>query len=503
MEEDEMEMSQEIDLSEPKNAEGISNFMAQLFQIVDPTVDKIPEADRKFRSKRPLRNGDRDFRGLSQSRKRYHKKKNHNQTGGVWPPGFGQHAAPKCGEYTPQDIADLKANIKAKYAYVKEKSKYATSYLSSFFSQVKPIYNVASEASFSNKYAYNTLRILSIIGDRHNLEPTDGPLSNVAQIFIRMFPDYQVPMYDNKGNEDFTRQTDYDIPLNSFTFNKDLRKAALPKPMEEYTAEEAEADPNIFNQAPLVMIVTAERMEHAIIFIIHCNVLYTAGFGYYGKEDSKLERNVSSNAFTHNFESMIGAIYSADYLRPQSNHKCQIVWVGLLDANMCYNMEVYLKDAKTIRPKFVLDETKKNVFISSDTVLQLQSAPYCQLANFAPFRGKQMNCLKWAVTMLNANIYCGASPAKVGIISKPSTCRQVSEDQINTIFNMWTHNNRGLFNILKDVQGKLSAGIPFMSQAFATLQCIRGNSLRQGGTRKTKRKAKRTRRTRRKALPFR
>lgn len=460
--------SEGIDLTPPTDISEISNFKAQLFKIVDPSSIKP--------------------KGSKGSKKK--------MSGGMLP-------SEVCGEYTPEQIKQIKEHIIEQYHYVKNDQKYATAFISPYYSQVQPIYQLNPDI----RYPSDLFLVQDNIGSSHNL--TTEP-DKFASFYLNK-------IFDKKKNEHVSR-FDYTFDnTQPLIFNQTLFEAALPIPMNEISEEDIVANHDLIKNAPLVMIITAKSMEHAIIFIIHCNILYTAGFGYSGKNPSSLQRVPGiRNSLTHNFESMIGAIYTSDYLQPSEQHKCQIVWVGLLDTQMCTNMGTYLASTTSISynlqfPSQLKDEPLNDpptaddydtmVYLSPKAILTIDDAPYCQLANLGPSANIQMNCLKWAVTMLNANIYCGPSAASIGILSKPSTCRQVNEDQINEIFNNWINPHKSpleLIHTLKTVQGILANGMGYLEQLFASYECIRGRPV-QGGRRKakrTQRKKKKARRTR-------
>jgi hypothetical protein len=490
----------EIDLKPPNSPEKISDFKFNLFKIVEftpPTKTKSTHTSThtstvrsggaykstrtatrsQKKGKRHLKN----MRGKKRSAFRKFKKGGKRMSGGVYP-----------DELTPAEIESIKEGILQNFKYVQSNQKYATAAIAPFYSQIRPIYEVNTDISDELLLLYSNI-------------------DSYTNLTTPSREDQAMVDFANRNNIDSNLQYTTAIQPNRIVFNQTLYGAALPVPMNTITEEQAIANAEFISNAPLVMIITAKSMEHAIIFIIHGNTLYTAGFGYFGKDPNtqqKIDISQSTSArifnrmaqnFTHKFEKLTGAIYTSDYLQPTEKHKCQIVWIGLLDKEMCVNINEYIQQTTQITFRFAIKhEIKENpandppteeedvddiLYVKSQGILTLADAPYCELANLS--RGEDnynMNCLKWAATMLNAQIYCGSSPAMYGVISKPSTCRQVSEEEVDLIFDLWKNVADPIVlikNILA-VQERLGAEMGYINQAVAAIGCMRGRPV-QGG----------------------
>ena len=497
----------EIDLKPPNSAEKISDFKFNLFKIVEFTppstktkrthrstvrsggaYKSMSTATRSRNRKRKMKN----MRGKKRSAFRKFKKGGKRMSGGVYP-----------DDLTPAEIASIKEGILQNFKYVQSNQKYATAAIAPFYSQIRPIYEVNTDIRD------DLLLVYSNIDTYTNLTTPSREDQAMVDFSVRNSID---------SNLEYTTA----IQPNRIVFNQTLYGAALPVPMNTITEEQAITNAEFISNAPLVMIITAKSMEHAIIFIIHGNTLYTAGFGYFGKDPNtqqKIDISQSTSArifhrmaqnFTHKFEKLTGAIYTSDYLQPTEKHKCQIVWIGLLDKQMCVNINDYIQQTTQITFRFAIkhdikenpandppteeDDVDDILYVKSQGILTLADAPYCELANLSGGEDNyNMNCLKWAATMLNAEIYCGSSPAMYGVISKPSTCRQVSEEEVDLIFDLWKNLADPIVlikNILA-VQARLGAEMGYINQAVSAIGCIRGRPV-QGGKhrRKTKKNKK-------------
>jgi hypothetical protein len=151
---------------------------------------------------------------------------------------------------------------------------------------------------------------------------------NDDRIFVgRNLPDFFKDACSVEGN---TFQLAYSIPQDKkkrVTFSWLLKKAV----------ESAE---NVYDR-PLVFLVTSNA-PHAIIYIIHQGNLYTVGFGFrdeMGQQKiAKILKPISAK-MAHLFETLNGAIYTADSVMPRIEHAAKIAWVGFLDNNMIKSID--------------------------------------------------------------------------------------------------------------------------------------------------------------------
>jgi len=396
--------------------------------------------------------------------------------------GISKKSKPNVREYTHAEIQQIKEELEKQTMYVRDGKKYATAAIAKYYSDIKPIYEVDNDkVNTEIKFLQSYTNYIIDLDDNTTREG-------------RFFNDY-LSLYPYTNDKRIVEIDINNTDGNGFFFNKTLFKNALTIPMNEETLAKE------IKNAPLVMIISGASMEHASIYILHGNILYTAGFGYLGKAPDQPLSVPSSlhtrfSKLTHRFERMNGAIYSSDYLQPNSEQKSQIIWMGLLDKTMCANMNEYLKKTSKITYNIFKREEENNTHtlrILPNSHLTIADAPYCELANVFPAENIHMNCLKWAVTMLNATIYCGPSEASVGVLSKPSTCRQVTEEELDKILKYYV-NEKGkkLRKALITLQARLANPIDaYTDMLKAGYACIMGHSVAGG-----KYKARHTRKAR-------
>ena len=407
--------------------------------------------------------------------------------------------------------------------YVIDNKMFAMNALSRYYVDIKPIYEidpVINESQMTDDDDDKDIRFLqSNINKSFTLKYTyagnNSVVFSVEEDRIQKMDFYN--FYRDHENDFEKKDPDGTILLivpfnvsdpNTIGFNENLRTKALPAPMNECT-------PDQINNAPLVMIITAKNIEHAIICILEkkddgsSSSLYTIGFGY---ELSEPGKNV--------FE---GALYSSDILLPKKEQKCQIIWMGLLDEKMCAKIDSQLKFTTEIKydisikreiykGEHYIDDYKDTVTITPNTKLSVgMNVPYCKYPNYLFGSDEKdiikMNCLKWALTMLDAKVFCGPfnSQASMAYASRPSTCRTVLDDQFTKIMDYWMNNkDNNLSTALNQLHIYLNNNLPLKERISAELECIWRISLkslfgkRKGGKYKARHisKARHTRKAR-------
>ena len=239
------------------------------------------------------------------------------------------------------------------------------------------------------------------------------------------------------------------------------------------------------NNPPLVILVTSKI--HAIIYIIHEGTKYTVGYGYNGVGDTAIKANQFANdvrgttksyakkikdPLAHMIEYLPGALYTADYLVPEDDDVANISWITFLDKNIIDQIQEMLNNATeivyTIKNKYIEDQTVISLDQKYSEGIQIMK-PLTMLNGY--------NCIVWAEKVLGIQGLCG-------IISNPSTCPSVTEDEWNDVIKNMHYPNK-LIRIIQDIQCRLRPN-------FCT--SIR-RTLRLGG-KKTRKNRKSNRKTR-------
>lgn len=240
---------------------------------------------------------------------------------------------------------------------------------------------------------------------------------------------------------------------------------------------------------PLVFLITTPI--HAMIYIIDGSDLYTLGYGFNGGPDefpslNKLSHLISKTGepghIAHMFETIRGAIYTADYLMPSEQHEGKLSWVGFLDMDMVGRIKEFLDKTLFINYNGEGYNGRNYLNISNKTILMLDTK-YLESAGF--FKGnahdiseQSFNCLVWAQKILNINIDCG-------FLGKPKNCKPISVEQFDLILN--NIQNEDLPDIIEEIQKDLELPSNICSRVSRSLKRCLGVS---GGKTKHKRKRK-------------
>jgi hypothetical protein len=127
----------------------------------------------------------------------------------------------------------------------------------------------------------------------------------------------------------------------------------------------------------------------------------------------------------HHFEILQGAIYSPDYLLPNSTQESKISWVGFLDENIINRLKKFLNTAKKIRYKGKIVNTQ--YVMKSTNIVVIEK--YTESASSLPFLDffEKYNCLMWAKGILGATIDCD--------LNRPSNCSSISQNDFNNLYD--------------------------------------------------------------------
>lgn len=245
---------------------------------------------------------------------------------------------------------------------------------------------------------------------------------------------------------------------------------------------------------PLVFLITTPI--HAMIYIIDGANLYTLGYGFQGDSDefpnklsslisnsSLISKTGKSSNIAHMFETIRGAIYTADYLMPSHKHEGKLSWVGFLDMDMIDRIQEFLDKTLFILYKGEGYNGNNYMNISNETILVLDTK-YLESAGFLKGNANDIsqqsfNCLVWAQKILNINIDCG-------FLGKPKNCKPISEEQFNSILT--NIQNEYFPEIIEEIQKDLELPSNVCSRVSRSLKRCLGIS---GGKTKHKRKNKR------------
>lgn len=243
---------------------------------------------------------------------------------------------------------------------------------------------------------------------------------------------------------------------------------------------------------PLVFLITTPI--HAMIYIIDGPNLYTLGYGFQGVSDefpnklsSLISKTGASSSIAHMFETIRGAIYTADFLMPSHKHEGKLSWVGFLDMDMIDRIQEFLDITWYILYKGEGYKgegyNRKYMNISNETILVLDTK-YLESAGFLKGNANDIseqsfNCLVWAQKILNINIDCG-------FLGNPKNCKPISEEQFDSILN--NIQNVDLPDIIEEIQKDLELPSNVCSRVSRSLKRCLGIS---GGKTKHKRKNKR------------
>ena len=197
-----------------------------------------------------------------------------------------------------------------------------------------------------------------------------------------------------------------------------------------------------------VIVLAASSFEHAMLLFINEGRIWTCGYGYYGSASEadatwkdnliKLLKKIPGikdkpadfrEAFAHKFETLQGALYTADYLLPSYTQAANIVWVGFMDQCMKDRLKTYLRTVSIVQVKTtgICNEKRcQNVTATNHLTLYVGGSYYQEAAawnrqGFLDGRVK-WNCLEWVKHILGQDLQCG-------LLSAPSSCNSVSQVQ--------------------------------------------------------------------------
>ena len=196
-----------------------------------------------------------------------------------------------------------------------------------------------------------------------------------------------------------------------------------------------------------VIVLAASSFEHAMLLFINGSDVWTCGYGYYGSASEadatwkdnliKLLKKIPGikdkpadfrEAFAHKFETLQGALYTADYLLPSYTQAANIVWVGFMDQGMKDRLKTYLGTVSIVQVKTTGSCNKKkcqNVTATNHLTLYVGGSYYQEAAAWMS-RGLdgevKWNCLEWVKHILGQDLQCG-------LLSAPSSCNSVSQVQ--------------------------------------------------------------------------
>jgi hypothetical protein len=323
--------------------------------------------------------------------------------------------------------------------YEMNKKSYATNFLQRYYYNIKPIFEIVTYSD--NQPDYSSGFTFEEYINNQNVE---NPTQIDGFEFVPSEPTDDANT-TRRFKVDYTIRTGAD---EQFIFNRRLMAASKS------------------DDKPLVMLITAIGMEHAMIFIIHDGILYTAGFGYYGSiSEPHSIFDIHGRIQSRISPAKVAAVYSADYLQPLSSHKSQIVWIGLLDQCMATNLNNDISQVKRFTyngimqiesPQTNTDDLDTTTYymipmqlwegrpeeevlcrfqINSHAILTLPEHKYqyreISLPKFTEDNEKlRTNCIGWAMKALNIKLNCGFP-------SIPSECTSVPSELVSKIFTYW------------------------------------------------------------------
>lgn len=296
-----------------------------------------------------------------------------------------------------------------------------------------------------------------------------------------------------------------------------------------------------------LVFLIAIKAPHALIVIrTPDGKNYSFGFGYSGRlrrgASPKLESvhraftNVQGilpqfiskklpNDMAHVVEPLRGAIYTADYMTPNTTHEAKIIWVGILTPKIIANINAALAtaDELTIGGKYLdissvyvcdhdhcryqvvapykegkegslcpwcskgtlkRDSAQENIIPILEMKLNIKCI-YLESAGFAfTNNGTYFNCLEWAKSILDIHYL------NCGFLGNPFDCLEVTEDEGRVILDNLA--SEALPSIIGHIQQRLYE--PGRIKQIAN--CVSVGCLKSGGGRRRKINKKYTKRRR-------
>ena len=216
------------------------------------------------------------------------------------------------------------------------------------------------------------------------------------------------------------------------------------------------------DKKPLLYIINTGKnpaVDHAIMIIIHDKKVYSVGFGYeevfkaftddtipvksrtkvvahnlvmkYGLNEENLENKNKYIEFLKQvdndlFNLLPGALYTSDFLVPETNQECNLIWVGRLTGDICKSIENELIQAKNI----IIGNNKTQYILSNErTYLTGQGAS-------GPRDVKLLNCIQWVNEKLLSEFNRHKIRFKAlncGGLGSPGNCRSINPEMLNDL----------------------------------------------------------------------
>ena len=247
-----------------------------------------------------------------------------------------------------------------------------------------------------------------------------------------------------------------------------------------------------------VIVLTSGGFEHAMLLFLNGGNIWTCGYGFYGDASeadatwmdnfTKLLQKIPGikdkdanfrEAFAHKFETLQGALYTADYLLPSYTQAANIVWVGFMNPGIKQRLRQYLDTVTIVQVKTTGTCTKKKctgVTATNHLTLYVGGSYYQEAAAWMrqDLKGRvKWNCLEWVKHILGQNLQCG-------LLGRPSKCNSVNQEQWDRLItDGFPYNNSAT---VREVQGALlkkdiasvvgSAARYATSNARATSACV-------------------------------
>jgi hypothetical protein len=272
------------------------------------------------------------------------------------------------------------------------------------------------------------------------------------------------------------------------TVQVDVRNVR-PRSLHHYQVREEIVD----NIGQALVFLIGIKLPHALIVIRTLDGRnYSCGYGYYGDispdETPKLSKfhsfasKIFSTKTSHKVEPLRGAIYTADYMTPDSTHEAKVIWVGLLTRGIVDRLNATLSTGQQlvikVKPQDISSTFKcrgcevLTVGHKKDGCMSCKSGDlrrrsregniisilemrltvaniYLEASAFVG--GEYYNCIEWAKGIL------GIPYLNCGLLGNPNSCLNVTETEIGSIIEAFERDNSDdLQEIIDSVQTRLS-----------------------------------------------
>ena len=220
-----------------------------------------------------------------------------------------------------------------------------------------------------------------------------------------------------------------------------------------------------------VIVLTSGGFEHAMLLFLNGGNIWTCGYGFYGDASEadatwkdnfvKLLQKIPGikdkdadfrEAFAHKFETLQGALYTADYLLPSYTQAANIVWVGFMNSGIKERLRQYLDTVTVVQVKTTGTCNRSRctgVTATNHLTLYVGGSYYQEAAAWMrrDLTGRvKWNCLEWVKHILGENLQCG-------LLGRPSKCNSVSQQQWDQLVAAeFPHRNS---QVVREVQGAL------------------------------------------------